>query len=725
MSDIPQLPGFAPKPSSEVFVPDTGMPKAEDLSFNHQLTMQNLGPTGEEYAKSISYGESITDIISDIQNLQKEGENLLNNYGSLPTSGGGSSIPGFNPNDAYNKLAQKVNPSERSLLASAQPMVLGTQSEFDRYKSSKNFQTFGLNPMIGEEQEYLYGRAQTWGETVANGLAGAGHLAANTFVEGWKGWGRMAEALFTWDSSKLMGSPEERYEMAKQQEEIMNKYAIYDTAESKETLWNRQFFGNMLQQSGFAVGAALQFAAEEVLTMGVATAFSPFTKGFLLGRVARTAEEAANIRSMATAGKTAEKAKDIFTPKGGFTVGQLVNDTRKVANTITKAPRVENALLSGMKRFVPVFGTVAEMSKMYKAGAGFAQLTFTGLGGIRRGLSEFNMARSESIFEAAGTYKNLTDRLVNDFINKNGREPNSTELENIKSTAERASHDNFWTNVGVLSVMNRIQFNNMFNTFKKSRNILSEGMNSLAGKAFQVTGKIEGKTANRVFKTGLLGRVGAARQVAKEFGTKAAAWEVTKSIGKGLMKFEGSEGMQELIQTASDKGLTEYYYDLYHGKKGYGSKMDGILGSMQNPLTDMEGMKTFLMGALTGRLIAPMTLSFSKISEANRNYKGRQAAAQTYKQLLSSKIEEYKKTNGKEPQGDDLKNIQDSVKSSTEFKTTKDLVNESVAILNHFYQDPKWFKNEALANIKVNNKAAESMDEAAANQDKYVFNTIS
>ncbi len=242
MPDTPQLPGFAPLPSSQTFVPDTGMPKAEDLSFDHQLTMQNLGPTGEEYAKSISYGESITDLIADVQNLQREGENLLNNYGPLPSSGGGNTtIPGFNPDDAYNKLAQRVNPEERSLLATNKPMVLGTQADYDRYKNSKNFQTFGLNPMIGDEQEYLYGRAQTWGETIANGLAGAGHLAADTFIEGWKGWGRMTEALFTWDSSKLMGSEEERYEMAKKQEDIMNKYAIYDTAESKETLWKLRY----------------------------------------------------------------------------------------------------------------------------------------------------------------------------------------------------------------------------------------------------------------------------------------------------------------------------------------------------------------------------------------------------------------------------------------------------------------------------------------------------
>ena len=35
----------------------------------------------------------------------------------------------------------------------------------------------------------------------------------------------------------------------------MNKYAIFSTPDSEEGIFNRKFFGDMLQQSGFAVGA--------------------------------------------------------------------------------------------------------------------------------------------------------------------------------------------------------------------------------------------------------------------------------------------------------------------------------------------------------------------------------------------------------------------------------------------------------------------------------------
>ena len=39
-----------------------------------------------------------------------------------------------------------------------------------------------------------------------------------------------------------------------------------------------------------------------------------------------------------------------------------------------------------------------------------------------------------------------------------------------------------------------------------------------------------------------------------------------------------------------------------------------------------------------------------------------------------------------------------------------------------FSSDPSFLMKEAIANIKVNNKAAENMEEAAANNNRYVFN---
>ena len=733
MADTPQVPespSLQPFNPQVSYTPDKGiMPKDDKLdNWQNDLAMKDISLLGPEFSKNISTGQNITDLIKDVQDLQAQGLSTLQsqNNSGIPNA---PSPGGFDPNKSFQNLSNALNPASPSLKAFGQDRPIGSESDFNRYKDAKNFNVFGYNSGLGSQQEYNYGNAMTWGDTIGNAIAGGSHLAWNTFVEGWKGWGRMAESLYTWDSSKLYGSPEEREQISKEQEELMNKYAIYDTAESKDGFWNRQFFGNMLQQSGFAVGAIAQFAMEEFLTAGAATFLEPALKGIMLGRVAKTAEEAANIRRAAGVserstilGRTAERIQETFRPKPIQTAADLINTNRKTMDVVTKSERVTSAIVDGLKTLTPGYGTVEEIIKLNKAGAGFAQLAYTGLGGIKRGLSEFNMARSEAIFEAAGTYTDLKKRLIDDFNIKNGRQPNEDELEKIKQNAENASHDNFWVNMGVLSISNKIAFDNMFKQFSKTRSLLGEGTAALKGKAFQVEGKVAGKTVSKAFsQAGFLGRFGAISDVAKTFGKKTAAWEAAKGL-PGLMKFELDEGIQELLQDASNKGLQDYYSDLYHGKKGYTGKLDSMVSSLEDNAFTTEGMKTFLMGALTGRLIAPMTTgitnSYTYIKDRNQIKK----ATEKYDQIVKSEVASFTSKNGVAPTAEQFSKIQEDAKQSTEYKTVKQQVKDSVDALNALYEDPTWIKNEAISNIKVNNKAAETMDEAAANHDRYTFN---
>lgn len=604
-------------------------------------------------------GKTLTDLMNEADAYNAQSDYLLANYPNV----------NFQDNSNYfdlNKAIGNVSftgkgPEGKTLAALSRPIDLGPGQDFDRYKSSEDFHTYGYTPGLGRQQEYKYGNAMSWGDTIGKAIGGGSQLAWDTFAEGWKGWGRMTEALFSWDGSKLMGSEQERYEIAKKQEDIFNKYAIYDTEDSQDSLWNRQFFGTMLQQSGFTIGAIAQFAVEQYLTAGLGGAISGLAKA-----------------SSLTKGL-----------KGLRTANELQNDFRKASAVVTASTRTSEKLGSTVKNLLPFYNTVSDIAKMNKAGAGLAQMTMTGLGGIKRGLSEFNMARSESIFEAAGTYKQLKDKLITEYTEKYGEVPTGKELEKIKQIAENASHDNFYTNVGVLAVMNRLQFNNMFKSFKQTRNIFNEAAASLSDEAFQITGKVGEKQLTKAYqKSWFFGRLGAVRSIAQDFGGKKAAWEATKMLGKGLTKIEGSEGVQELLQEASNKGLSDYYYDLYHGQKGYTDKMGRVLDSIQNPLTDMQGMKTFLMGALTGALISPGTKAISKINEtiADRQNK----------------------------------------KRNPNYQNKKEQAAEAIALVNALYDKSgvSEFKKEWLANIKVQNKAAETMEEAAKNHNRYVFNNV-
>lgn len=510
----------------------------------------------------------------------------------------------------------------------------------DRYSQSTYYGLKGFSPELGRDNEYRYGQMQTWGDMMGNAFAGAYKLGAQTFVDGWKGWGRMSDALVNLDASKLVGSPDELLALNKEQESIMNKYAIFATPESEENVFSKQLLGNMIQQSGFALGATAQFLSEELLTMGLSSGFSLTKLGLTSG--AKLA-------------------------KGAYRTGELISDAKKLGD-IWKYDNIVSGIWNGAKKLVPM---ADEISKASQAGASALQIASIGMGGLKRSLAEMNMAMTEARMEAAGTYGELYTRMSREFTAANGREPIGEELENIKQLALSGAQDNFKVNAGVLAVMNRIQFDNIFSKFGTERRIM-KAFGEMADDVVKVTGKVAEKETTRLAKSGIAGL----GDIAQTFGKRKAAWEGTKQLGKAMSKWEVSEGIQEMIQEGSNVAMQDYYMDLYNGdpaswrasaKAGYDAQMS------------KEGFKTFLMGAMTGRLISPITGLIGKGTDALNTTKEQRA----------------------------------------ERKAT---LEESIGLINNFYENPNLALSEAVANFKVQNKAAENMTEALKNRDEYFYN---
>ena len=162
-------------------------------------------------------------------------------------------------NSIENKLSEFAGSPTSIETLSAPRFFDYDATQADRYKQSKYFTSIGFDPTIGNENEYRYGARQTWGDVWKNGFSGMFALAGNTYVEGWKGWGHLADAVASQDFSKLTGTEDQLLEQDKATKDILNKYAIFSTPESEEGVFNRKFFGDMLQQSGFAVGTIAQF----------------------------------------------------------------------------------------------------------------------------------------------------------------------------------------------------------------------------------------------------------------------------------------------------------------------------------------------------------------------------------------------------------------------------------------------------------------------------------
>lgn len=531
-------------------------------------------------------------------------------------------------------------------------------SNIDRYKQADQWKQLGYNPEQGYQNEYKYGERQSWGDVMGNALGGAWELGANTFIEGWKGWGNMANALFNWGSDKtfterLMGDDAELAAISKQQEDIMNKYAIFASPESEDSIFNRQFFGSLVQQSGFALGTMAQFAAESVLTAGISD---------YLGL--SEAKLAFNATKGITMAQKAEKLKEI--KQLGDVWWKSESVASKIFNAAAKATGIQDAV------------------NLSKAGVGAKYLAMSGLGGTKRILSELNMARTEAMMEAAGTYGDLKKSMTADFLLKNDRTPSAAELNQIDQAAHNAALDNFKVNTGVLLLMNRIQFGNMFSKFGSKRSLLKGIESSYGDDIFSVTGMVDGKLKTTPFKKGMFGPMSSYAEIAGEFGKKKALWETTKYAGKGLLKWEGSEGVQELIQEGSNTTIKDYYTSLYDGdprsEASWGSSIEQGVSSQAN----MQGLKTFLMGAVTGRLISPISYGMQKGMDL------------------------YKKATDKD------------YKSAFERREAD--INQSVSLLKEFYSNPAKYMPEWIANTKVQNKAAQDITTALKANSRYIYN---
>jgi hypothetical protein len=544
--------------------------------------------------------------------------------------------------------------------ASASTMAMPTYfdyeaSQADRYVNSKNYGQLGFDPALGQQNEYKYGALQTWGDVWKNGLTGMFKLAGSTYIEGWKGWGNLIDAIAStsWNEAKqdLIGTPEELMAADKATKDILNKYAIFSTPESEEGIFNRKFFGDMLQQSGFAVGTIGQFLSEELLTMGLSTEFS-LTK---LGLKAPT-----------WAGKIVTKA-------------DVAADMVKLGNPIWKSRSISEGMVQGARQLIPYADSVYTMSKYGKAGAGALQIAAIGLGGLRRTLAEANMAFTEARMETASTYGELYTKLYNEELNRTGQAPSADTLENIKKTAMDAAQDNFKINSGILMLSNRLQFDNLFSKFGVGRGVFGT-VGEYADDVLKVTGRKTGQeaieNATKVYAKGKLGTLGLLGDISKDFGKRTAAWEATKSLGKNIFKWETSEGLQELLQEGSNIALTDYYYDLYHGVKG--ANFTSYIEKAASEQYSNQGLKTFLMGALTGRLLSPINF----VTGQAKYYGG---STQAQRQAREKGIA------------------------------------ESVAVINAFYKNPNLFLNEHIANVKVQDKAAKNMEEAIKNRDKYEY----
>lgn len=608
--------------------------------------------------------------------------------------------------DPIDIFSKKIDP-----LAEFKPQRFDPEATgFDRYKESPYFQELGFNPSLqGIEEkgsyysgnELRYQQAQTWGDVMKNAMGQFGGLAWSSFKNTAKSDANFISALFTPDSWSSMrnfaknieGTPEELLEQDKEMKNIMNKYAIYSSPETDNSVLNKETFGNIVGQLGFTVGTAPYVVAEMYLLNGLTRGISTFAAGRELAQIGKLMESLGTVGKGAQAETIAANALKTGEYKKALSELTALGD-------IGKSRKTMESIFTGMKNLVPGYEAVNDIRMANKAGATFGQAIGAGLPGLIKNYTMFNAARAEASMEAAGTYGQMYMGLMDKYEKMHGEPATGKDLEYIKDLAYGAATDNFIVNTGILMTANSIEFGNILSKFKPAKRLMREAaenatsdeakrMFTISGTAKRAIGETKaGQFGTKVYEKGRFGALSKLNTIRKDFGLGTALHEGAKSWGRGAAKFEISEGIQEILQETSNETLNKYYTDLYDANKSItGSSLADInsekwkegLGEQMN----MQGWKTFLMGATTGLFLSPISgaLMYGRekaVGMANKEY------------------------------ADMMKK-----RSAT--------VAENVAISNQWYGNAFNNLREHIAGFKTSSHAAKQMMAALGEDDAYLF----
>lgn len=520
-------------------------------------------------------------------------------------------------------------------------MTYVPDAAIDPYRYQEGFQGQYFNPLDTTNYE-KWAAKETFSSALSKGFDSFGHKFGNTFVDYWKGYGRMADALVSMDWDKMRPDEAEMAELYYQEQMDMKKNFVFETPEDEDSIFSKRTMSEFIGNAGFALGTfaglGLEIAADIAITAatGGAGAVSlgatatrlagkgaaartgvraldtvkDFGVGFAYGNksaqeiaaLSKTTAKIAETASVANMTKSAAKASIDETFK------ILSNNVFDIAKSKNIGQFTEN-VLKGLPVIGPGARSAEKLMVASKAGANTAQLMGMGAQGLRRVAQELNLSATEASFEAVTTYGDTLDKMVKQYQAENaGNPPDAQEFERMRKLAMNASSSNYNTNLGLLLATNKIQFGNLFNKFIPANKFMSEAAEKLL--------TVEGKAGSEVLiNDGFFGTYGLVGKIARDFGKKEAAYQLSKAFAKDFLKFEVTEGIQENIQETSAAAWRDFYAGQFFDT---GETLSQAFGKGMSEQFTKQGLKTFLMGALTGSVIRiPTALAEKSLEAAN------------------------------------------------------------------------------------------------------------
>ena len=536
-------------------------------------------------------------------------------------------------------------------------MGFAPDSLTDKYMYQKGFEGRYFNAFDPTNYQ-KFADKETWGSALDKGFDSFGYKFGNTFKDYWKGYGRMADALFSMDWDKMRPDEETMMETYYKDQIDMKKNFVFEQPENEDSIFSKRTMSEFVGNAGFALGTfaglGIEIAADIAITALTGGAGAETFALTAAGQAARVA--ARQTAKEGFLGGARVFGKDVL--EGFGKLGAKSVDELRVLNKIDEAGKIASAgaapLRSTMaqtfeafnyswlktlksKSFsefgenllkgTPLLGTGIRYGERVaaatKGGASAGQVLGLSLQGLRRVGQEMNMAATEASFEAVTSYGDTLDKMVQQYkIDNNGEVPSAQDFEKMRSLSMQASSSNFNTNMAILLATNKLQFGTLFNKFIPASMIADD----MAEQILRVEGKA---AAAKLYKKGLTGTYGVLGQVAKDFGKKQALYQFGKAFAKDALAFEIVEGLQENLQETTAAGWRDYYAGQMNGTK---YSLSEAFGKGAEDQFTKQGLKTFLMGALTGSIIRlPTAVASRSLDAANRavinnQYKADEAA---------------------------------------------------------------------------------------------------
>lgn len=533
----------------------------------------------------------------------------------------------------FNSLAQ---PEPAELKGSAIKTV--SPESIEKFQAQEWYDPLNFNPLAYDTNMQKAIEKETWGTALAKGFDQFFYNAGNTFTGWFSDYGKMFDAVANFDWDALKPTESELMTQYYEDQKKMNENYVFVPQEDEDGIFNKKFFAEFLGNVGYTYGTisalGLELAADFLITgftggAGIETFGATAARALSKIGIKKAAKEGVEAAAKASlfrrtmAGyELADKSTDAIAPIVRATTQAEIAAAYRIPSNVAKETfnsylnlfsnnllnisksKTAFELAGNIMKGLPLVGTGLRygenIAEAARAGAGLAELTGMGLKGLRRVSQELNMAISEASFESVSSYGDTLDGLVKDYQNKNnGQLPDVETFNEMRDYAVKASSSNYDTNTAILLASNKLQFGNLFNKFVPANKALLSLQDAMVDRTVAQVAK---RGAFKLYdKSGLFGTYGIIGKVASDFGKKEAAKMIGKSMFRNFVQFEVVEGAQEIVQEASASAWKNYYTNQFNKNTEY--TLSDAFGEGFKEQYSKQGLKTFLMGALTGTLV--------------------------------------------------------------------------------------------------------------------------